>query len=174
MMRRLTSCRRIYRDHLRDNMKQFAASCPHVLTALPSDRSTLRSHVGISAQGTRNTWPDTRGPAAGLWPRPDKPATRTTVLSYGAAAASAAPLIETTFRRVRDDLFGEQALLSAARRAYPAGYETGGSRYSPEMASSRGALVKLIVDLTRGGIANLTTRSPTRPFGEYSQAPLLT
>jgi ketol-acid reductoisomerase len=176
----------IYKDHLRDNLKQGAALMfAHGLNVhfnLIEPRADL--DVGmIAPKGPGHTVRSEYLRGAGvpclMAIAQDKSGNAHDLfLSYGAAIGGGrAGIIETTFKEeCETDLFGEQAVLCGGLvELIRAGYETlVEAGYAPEMAYFECCHeVKLIVDLIyEGGIANMNySVSNTAEFGEYVSGP---
>jgi len=176
----------IYRDHLRDHMKDGAALMfAHGLNEhfnLIEPRADL--DVGmIAPKGPGHTVRSEYQRGAGvpclLAIHQDKSGNAHDLfLSYGAAIGGGrAGIIETSFKEeCETDLFGEQAVLCGGLvELIRAGYETlVEAGYAPEMAYFECLHeVKLIVDLIyEGGIANMNySISNTAEFGEYVSGP---
>src|SRR5262244_564327 len=176
----------IYRDHLRDNLKQGAALMfAHGLNVhfnLIEPRSDLDVMM-IAPKGPGHTVRSEYQRGAGV---PCLLAIHRDVsgnahdlgLSYGAAIGGGrAGIIETSFREeCETDLFGEQVVLCGGLvELIKAGYETlVDAGYAPEMAYFECLHeVKLIVDLIyEGGIANMNySISNTAEYGEYRSGP---
>src|SRR5690348_2947883 len=176
----------IYKDHLRDNMKEGAALMfAHGLNVhfnLIEPRADL--DVGmIAPKGPGHTVRSEYLRGAGvpclLAIHQDKSGNAHDLfLSYGAAIGGGrAGIIETTFKEeCETDLFGEQAVLCGGLvELIRSGYETlVEAGYAPEMAYFECLHeVKLIVDLIyEGGIANMNySISNTAEYGEYVSGP---
>src|SRR6476646_5886520 len=176
----------IYKDHLRDNMKDGAALMfAHGLNVhfnLIEPRADL--DVGmIAPKGPGHTVRSEYLRGAGvpclLAIHQDKSGNAHDLfLSYGAAIGGGrAGIIETTFKEeCETDLFGEQAVLCGGLvELIRSGYETlVEAGYAPEMAYFECLHeVKLIVDLIyEGGIANMNySVSNTAEYGEYVSGP---
>ena len=176
----------IYRDHLRDHMKDGAALMfAHGLNVhfnLIEPRADL--DVGmIAPKGPGHTVRSEYLRGAGvpclLAIHQDKSGNAHDLfLSYGAAIGGGrAGIIETSFKEeCETDLFGEQAVLCGGLvELIRSGYETlVEAGYAPEMAYFECLHeVKLIVDLIyEGGIANMNySISNTAEFGEYVSGP---
>jgi ketol-acid reductoisomerase len=176
----------MYRDHLRDNLKQGAALMfAHGLSVhfnLIEPRSDL--DVGmIAPKGPGHTVRSEYLRGAGvpclMAIAQDKSGNAHDLfLSYGAAIGGGrAGIIETTFKEeCETDLFGEQSVLCGGLvELIRAGYETlVEAGYAKEMAYFECVHeVKLIVDLIyEGGIANMNySVSNTAEFGEYVSGP---
>ncbi|HJZ29676.1 MAG TPA: ketol-acid reductoisomerase [Hyphomicrobiaceae bacterium] len=176
----------IYRDHLRDHMKDGAALMfAHGLNVhfnLIEPRADLDIGM-IAPKGPGHTVRSEYLRGAGvpclLAIHQDKSGNAHDLfLSYGAAIGGGrAGIIETTFKEeCETDLFGEQAVLCGGLvELIRAGYETlVEAGYAPEMAYFECLHeVKLIVDLIyEGGIANMNySISNTAEFGEYVSGP---
>jgi ketol-acid reductoisomerase len=176
----------IYKDHLRDNMKDGAALMfAHGLNVhfnLIEPRSDLDIGM-IAPKGPGHTVRSEYLRGAGvpclLAIHQDKSGNAHDLfLSYGAAIGGGrAGIIETTFKEeCETDLFGEQAVLCGGLvELIRSGYETlVEAGYAPEMAYFECLHeVKLIVDLIyEGGIANMNySISNTAEFGEYVSGP---
>jgi ketol-acid reductoisomerase len=176
----------IYRDSLRDNMKDGAALMfAHGLNVhfnLIEPRADL--DVGMVApKGPGHTVRSEYARGAGvpclLAIHQDKSGNAHDLfLSYAAAIGGGrAGIIETTFKEeCETDLFGEQTVLCGGLvELMRAGYETlVEAGYAPEMAYFECVHeVKLIVDLIyEGGIANMNySVSNTAEYGEYVSGP---
>src|SRR5262252_299042 len=176
----------IYKDHLRDHMKDGAALMfAHGLNVhfnLIEPRADLDIGM-IAPKGPGHTVRSEYLRGAGvpclLAIHQDKSGNAHDLfLSYGAAIGGGrAGIIETTFKEeCETDLFGEQAVLCGGlveliRTGYETLVEAG---YSPEMAYFECCHeVKLIVDLIyEGGIANMNySVSNTAEYGEYVSGP---
>src|SRR5499426_3105450 len=176
----------IYKDHLRDNLKDGAALMfAHGLNVhfnLIEPRADL--DVGmIAPKGPGHTVRSEYLRGAGvpclLAIHQDKSGNAHDLfLSYASAIGGGrAGIIETTFREeCETDLFGEQSVLCGGLvELMKAGYETlVEAGYAPEMAYFECVHeVKLIVDLIyEGGIANMNySVSNTAEYGEYVSGP---
>jgi ketol-acid reductoisomerase len=176
----------IYKDHLRDNMKDGAALMfAHGLNVhfnLIEPRGDL--DVGMVApkgpgHTVRSEYLRGAGVPCLMAIAQDKSANaHDLVLSYASAIGGGrAGIIETTFREeCETDLFGEQTVLCGGLvELMKAGYETlVEAGYAPEMAYFECVHeVKLIVDLIyEGGIANMNySVSNTAEYGEYVSGP---
>src|SRR5262247_147277 len=176
----------IYKDHLKDNMKNGAALMfAHGLNvhfSLIEPRADL--DVGmIAPKGPGHTVRSEYLRGAGvpclMAIHQDKSGNAHDLfLSYGAAIGGGrAGIIETTFKEeCETDLFGEQAVLCGGLvELIRSGYETlVEAGYAPEMAYFECVHeVKLIVDLIyEGGIANMNySVSNTAEYGEYVSGP---
>jgi ketol-acid reductoisomerase len=176
----------LYRDHLRDTLKQGAAlAFAHGLNihfrlieprpdldvfmvAPKGPGHTVRSEYlrGAGVPSLVAVGQDASGNALEL------------ALSYASAlGAGRSGIIETTFREeCETDLFGEQTVLCGGLTSLIlAGYETlVEAGYAPEMAYFECLHeVKLIVDLIyEGGIANMRySISNTAEYGDYTRGP---
>jgi len=178
----------IYRDQLRDNMKDGAALMfAHGLNVhfnLIEPRADL--DVGMIApkgpgHTVRSEYLRGGGVPCLLAIQQDKSGNAHDLfLSYGAAIGGGrAGIIETSFKEeCETDLFGEQTVLCGGLvELIRAGFETlVEAGYAPEMAYFECLHeVKLIVDLIyEGGIANMNySISNTAEFGEYVSGPRL-
>ena len=176
----------IWRDHLRDNMKDGAALMfAHGLNvhfALIEPRADI--DVGMVApkgpgHTVRSEYLRGGGVPCLLAIHQDKSGNAHDLfLSYAAAIGGGrAGIIETTFKEeCETDLFGEQTVLCGGLvELIRAGFETlVEAGYAPEMAYFECLHeVKLIVDLIyEGGIANMNySVSNTAEFGEYVSGP---
>ena len=176
----------IYRDHLRDNMKDGAALMfAHGLNVhfnLIEPRADI--DVGMVApkgpgHTVRSEYQRGGGVPCLLAIHQDKSGNAHDLfLSYAAAIGGGrAGIIETTFKEeCETDLFGEQTVLCGGLvELIRAGFETlVEAGYAPEMAYFECLHeVKLIVDLIyEGGIANMNySISNTAEFGEYVSGP---
>jgi ketol-acid reductoisomerase len=178
----------IYRDHLRDNMKDGAALMfAHGLNvhfALIEPRADI--DVGMVApkgpgHTVRSEYARGGGVPCLLAIHQDKSGNAHDLfLSYAAAIGGGrAGIIETTFKEeCETDLFGEQTVLCGGLvELIRAGFETlVDAGYAPEMAYFECLHeVKLIVDLIyEGGIATMNySISNTAEYGEYVSGPRL-
>ena len=176
----------IYRDHLRDNMKDGAALMfAHGLNvhfALIEPRADI--DVGMVApkgpgHTVRSEYQRGAGVPCLMAIAQDKSGNaRDLFLSYAAAIGGGrAGIIETSFKEeCETDLFGEQTVLCGGLvELIRAGFETlVEAGYAPEMAYFECLHeVKLIVDLIyEGGIANMNySISNTAEYGEYVTGP---
>src|SRR6516164_358887 len=176
----------IYKDHLRDNLKDGAALMfAHGLNVhfnLIEPRADL--DVGMVApkgpgHTVRSEYLRGAGVPCLLAIHQDKSGNAHDLfLSYAAAIGGGrAGIIETTFREeCETDLFGEQSVLCGGLvELMKAGYETlVEAGYAPEMAYFECVHeVKLIVDLIyEGGIATMNySVSNTAEYGEYVSGP---
>jgi len=176
----------LYRDHVRDNLKEGAAlAFAHGLNihfGLIEPRSDIDVFM-IAPKGPGHTVRSEYQRGAGV---PTLVAvaqdasgnTMDIALSYAAGlGAGRAGIVETTFKEeCETDLFGEQAVLCGGLTALiMAGYETlVEAGYAPEMAYFECCHeVKLIVDLIyEGGIANMRySVSNTAEYGDYTSGP---
>ena len=176
----------IYRNHLRDNMKEGAAlGFAHgfnIHFRLIEPRSDL-DVIMVAPKGPGHTVRSEYLRGAGV---PSLVAVEQNssgnalelAISYAAGlGAGRSAILETTFREeCETDLFGEQTVLcggitSLIMAAYETLTEAG---YAPEMAYFECLHeVKLIVDLIyEGGIANMRySISNTAEYGDYSRGP---
>ena len=178
----------IYKDHLRDNMKDGAALMfAHGLNVhfnLIEPRADI--DVGMVApkgpgHTVRSEYVRGGGVPCLLAIQQDKSGNAHDLfLSYASAIGGGrAGIIETTFKEeCETDLFGEQTVLCGGLvELIRAGFETlVEAGYAPEMAYFECLHeVKLIVDLIyEGGIANMNySISNTAEFGEYVSGPRL-
>ena len=178
----------IYKEHLRDTMKQGAALMfAHGLNVhfnLVEPRADL--DVGMVApkgpgHTVRSEYLRGGGVPCLLAVHQDKSGNAHDLfLSYAAAIGGGrAGIIETTFKEeCETDLFGEQTVLCGGLvELIRAGFETlVEAGYAPEMAYFECLHeVKLIVDLIyEGGIANMNySISNTAEYGEYVSGPRL-
>jgi ketol-acid reductoisomerase len=176
----------IYKDHLRDNLKDGAALMfAHGLNVhfnLIEPRADL--DVGMVApkgpgHTVRSEYLRGAGVPCLLAIHQDRSGNAHDLfLSYAAAIGGGrAGIIETTFKEeCETDLFGEQSVLCGGLvELMKAGYETlVEAGYAPEMAYFECVHeVKLIVDLIyEGGIANMNySVSNTAEYGEYVSGP---
>ena len=178
----------IYRDDLRDNLKQDSALAfahgfnIHFKQIEP--RADLDIFM-IAPKGPGHTVRSEyqRGAGVPCLLAVDQDATGNATelgISYASAIGGGrAGIIETTFREeCETDLFGEQVVLCGGLTSLIlAGYETlVEAGYAPEMAYFECVHeVKLIVDLIyEGGIANMRySISNTAEYGDYSRGPRL-
>ncbi|MFL5220435.1 MAG: ketol-acid reductoisomerase [Microvirga sp.] len=176
----------IYRDHLRDNMKDGAALMfAHGLNVhfnLIEPRADLDVMM-IAPKGPGHTVRAEYQRGAGVpvlmaVHRDISGNAHDLTISYGSAIGGGrAGIIETSFKEeCETDLFGEQTVLCGGLvELIKAGYETlVDAGYAPEMAYFECLHeVKLIVDLIyEGGIANMNySISNTAEYGEYVTGP---
>jgi len=176
----------IYRDHIRDNLKQGGALMfAHGLNVhfnLIEPREDLDVMM-IAPKGPGHTVRAEYQRGAGVpvlmaVHRDASGNAHDLTLSYGSAIGGGrAGIIETTFREeCETDLFGEQSVLCGGLvELMKAGYETlVNAGYAPEMAYFECVHeVKLIVDLIyEGGIATMNySVSNTAEYGEYVSGP---
>ncbi len=172
----------LYKDHLKDNMKQNTAiAFAHGLNihyGLIEPRDDLDVFM-IAPKGpghtVRSEYLKGGGVPSLVSVFQDKSGNAFDIaLAYGAGlGAGRAGMIETTFKEeCETDLFGEQAVLCGGlTELINAGYETlVDAGYAPEMAYFECLHeVKLIVDLLyEGGIANMRySISNTAEYGDY-------